>query len=1018
MEDHKQTQFHQSDVAEPLFQAADWAIFCAMCLSKVFLACDLVRLHSLFISMSSTPPPSLQASGWRPRTPSQMRKAAGDLKAIIDGEDSFQPPPESMVEIIAEADNVVPPELHFTAKSMLGIDVDITLKDNECAIPEKELPDELLSLIKSEMLAQAGGGADSWYEGELDPWSKLVREVTVTSSGEGTKYNFVTFPTNLGFLSNLETLVLSNHSFSSLPSNIAALGKLQTLTIEKTKLKSSSEIGQGCAELACLVLNDNRLSSASKSLSSLSKLRELHLRNNQISSIYSEYSALKSLRVLNLAFNRISKIPAELRTLDALEVLDLSNNALGTGLMNRSPLTPVSFMVSLVQLDLSNNKLSSLPPLASLAHLEILNVSGNSLTELPSMGVHDELQILLAADNMITSVPLAVFKGMRNLRVLDLCKNKCRFIPSSLEALESLNELHLAQNQISTVPDSLGKLLRLTLLDLSGNDLVVVQNGIFSCLHELRELRLHGNRISRLPEDLFNMQCIQEIDLSNNAIGELPKVPEHLLKGPFLQRISFANNQLNTLPTYLASFTRLRLLHLRGNPISGLPDELCGIDSLELLSIFNLSIHYHKKMVEVIDFETQEEKDRRKKDKDAIEVPLLAHIQPLMLLARNCTHPLLVFALAELAGSRVYHEELIKYLSDFLLFLSHQRKEIVVDAIRGLGGLALHSEGRRALVQSPLLFQSILAISNRDSHETMDVTVAALKALSHLCLDEEVATSLYHQGLEGFIQKELHHEDQRMREGCRKILNCVGYTGHLNKRLTHLPSQRGVRILCLDGGGTKSVSTVGILIELERITGKRIHQLFDLICGTSVGGILSCLFGVACLGSEEVGTLQKRFFKEIFSSGAKKAEGWGEKVALLSNLFSTGGRYNTAVFEKILRELFGEDSLIDTSSLEEVTRVFVAAIHMDVYPPDPFLFRNYTYRPGVKSRYPGNCERKVWEAIRATSAAPSMFTECVYGMWSSLSSKECQSHGSQTQCASLMEECRSTTPRDLPIMSI
>ena len=37
----------------------------------------------------------------------------------------------------------------------------------------------------------------------------------------------------------------------------------------------------------------------------------------------------------------------------------------------------------------------------------------------------------------------------------------------------------------------------------------------------------------------------------------------------------------------------------------------------------------------------------------------------------------------------------------------------------------------------------------------------------------------------------------------------------------------------------KGLSTLRMLRELERCTGKRIHELFDLICGTSTGGILA-----------------------------------------------------------------------------------------------------------------------------------------------------------------------------------
>jgi calcium-independent phospholipase A2-gamma len=44
-----------------------------------------------------------------------------------------------------------------------------------------------------------------------------------------------------------------------------------------------------------------------------------------------------------------------------------------------------------------------------------------------------------------------------------------------------------------------------------------------------------------------------------------------------------------------------------------------------------------------------------------------------------------------------------------------------------------------------------------------------------------------------------------------------------------------------------------------------------------------------------------------------------------------------------------------------------------------FMFRTYNLPPGVFSQYPGNCKHKVWEAIRASSAAPGYFEEFALG---------------------------------------
>jgi len=49
------------------------------------------------------------------------------------------------------------------------------------------------------------------------------------------------------------------------------------------------------------------------------------------------------------------------------------------------------------------------------------------------------------------------------------------------------------------------------------------------------------------------------------------------------------------------------------------------------------------------------------------------------------------------------------------------------------------------------------------------------------------------------------------------------------------------RILSLDGGGAKGFYTLGILDEIERNSGRRIHESFDLLFGTSTGAIITAL---------------------------------------------------------------------------------------------------------------------------------------------------------------------------------
>ena len=54
---------------------------------------------------------------------------------------------------------------------------------------------------------------------------------------------------------------------------------------------------------------------------------------------------------------------------------------------------------------------------------------------------------------------------------------------------------------------------------------------------------------------------------------------------------------------------------------------------------------------------------------------------------------------------------------------------------------------------------------------------------------------------------------------------------------------RPLRILCIDGGGCKGHSVIMQLQALERTIGQPVRECFDLICGTSIGGIVG--MGVA-----------------------------------------------------------------------------------------------------------------------------------------------------------------------------
>ncbi|MDY1010230.1 patatin-like phospholipase family protein [Sphingomonas sp. CFBP9019] len=86
------------------------------------------------------------------------------------------------------------------------------------------------------------------------------------------------------------------------------------------------------------------------------------------------------------------------------------------------------------------------------------------------------------------------------------------------------------------------------------------------------------------------------------------------------------------------------------------------------------------------------------------------------------------------------------------------------------------------------------------------------------------------------------------------------------------------RILSLDGGGAKGFYTLGVLRELEAHAGKPLHEVFDLIFGTSTGAIIASLLALG-RSVDDVHSLYKNHVVKVMQH--KSA---AEKTAALKKL--------------------------------------------------------------------------------------------------------------------------------------
>lgn len=79
------------------------------------------------------------------------------------------------------------------------------------------------------------------------------------------------------------------------------------------------------------------------------------------------------------------------------------------------------------------------------------------------------------------------------------------------------------------------------------------------------------------------------------------------------------------------------------------------------------------------------------------------------------------------------------------------------------------------------------------------------------------------------------------------------------------------RVLCLSGGGAKGIAQIEVLKKLESDFGKPLHEVYDLIAGTSVGAINAA---IVASGKISMVDLEKQYV-DILLRVFKKRKGFG-----------------------------------------------------------------------------------------------------------------------------------------------
>lgn len=166
---------------------------------------------------------------------------------------------------------------------------------------------------------------------------------------------------------------------------------------------------------------------------------------------------------------------------------------------------------------------------------------------------------------------------------------------------------------------------------------------------------------------------------------------------------------------------------------------------------------------------------------------------------------------------------------------------------------------------------------------------------------------------------------------------------------------RRFQVLSLSGGGFRGLYTAKVLADLETETGGSIARHFDLIAGTSVGGILALAIAME---------IPARKIVELFVEH-------GEEI--FQKRFSLGGVFRAPYSSEPLAKLLGSDDLFGSHLLGHCLHpVIVPSINYST--GKPVLFKTPHH-----ANFKRDHTHRLVDVALATSAAPGYFPRHSFG---------------------------------------
>ncbi|CAI9783903.1 unnamed protein product [Fraxinus pennsylvanica] len=585
----------------------------------------------------------------------------------------------------------------------------------------------------------------------------------------------------------------------------------------------------------------------------------------------------------------------------------------------------------------------------------------------------------------------------RNINVVSLCGLGLSALPVEITQLPLLEKLYLDNNRLSVLPPELGDLKNLKVLALDYNMLVSVPVELKQCVG-LVELSLEHNKLVRPLLDFRAMAELHVLRLFGNPLEYLPEIlPLHGLRHLSLANIRIvADDNLRSVNVQIEMENSSYFVASR--------HKLSAFFSL----IFRFSSCHHPLLASALAKIMQDEGNRVVVGKDENAVRQL-----ISMISSENQHVVeqACIALSALASDIHVAMQLIK--SDIMQSIERVLKSTRAEEVTSVLQIVVKLAFTTDVVAQKMLTKDVLkSLKLLCAQKNSEVQRLALLALGNLafCLENR-RTLVTSESLRELLLRLTATSESCVSKAAARVLAILGENEILRRAIRgrQVPNQ-GLRILAMDGGGMKGLATVKILKEIEIGTGKQIHELFDIICGTSTGGMLAVALGIKLMSLEKCEEIYKKLGKLVFAEPVTKdneAASWREKLDQLYKSSSQnfrvvvhGSKHSADQFERLLREMCADEDgdLLIESAVKRIPKVFVVSTLVSVMPAQPFIFRNYQYPAGTpevssagsenmaagvqgaatagapvgykRNAFIGSCKHHIWQAIRASSAAP------------------------------------------------